>query len=346
MSINSELVERNLVRFAELVPSKTAFIDARTPGSHLKDNYCIVGSGVAEDPNQHVHIVDHKGFDFGGAGQPVGIVNSLHSHSTAELFMVYRGEFRLFWGNEGEQELTLRPGDIVSIPTNCFRGFEVVGNEFGFLFAVLGGDESGGGVVWHPEVISNAKSYGLVLLESGTLVDTTSGGVIPTGDKSVEPLTPTQMETFRNISVEQMLSRVVRREDYNPTMSTPLVSDGVTQFDLFGSGGEFQVSTTDGFCVAAFEIASGCRVPNRRSVGAELLVNFLGDTLIAVDGHDVLLTPGDTFNCPKDVYLSLTCTRGAKSVIYSISAESRVGQDRFELNEPAGNLTATDGGGV
>ena len=32
----------NLVRYMELIPGTSAFIDARTPGSDLKDNFCII----------------------------------------------------------------------------------------------------------------------------------------------------------------------------------------------------------------------------------------------------------------------------------------------------------------
>ena len=52
---NFEIKDR-LVRFGELVPCKTAFIDAHTPGSNLKENFTIIGAGVSENPDQHVHI--------------------------------------------------------------------------------------------------------------------------------------------------------------------------------------------------------------------------------------------------------------------------------------------------
>ena len=45
-----------IVRYGELVPCKTAFIDAHTPGSDQKENFTIIGGGVSESPDQHVHI--------------------------------------------------------------------------------------------------------------------------------------------------------------------------------------------------------------------------------------------------------------------------------------------------
>ena len=70
-----------IVRYAELVPCRTAFIDAHTPGSDQKENFTIIGGGVSEAADQHVHIKDTPGFNIGAAGQPPKCRNSLHSHT-------------------------------------------------------------------------------------------------------------------------------------------------------------------------------------------------------------------------------------------------------------------------
>ena len=36
-----------IVRYGELKPCKTAFIDAHTPGSNQKENFTIIGGGVS-----------------------------------------------------------------------------------------------------------------------------------------------------------------------------------------------------------------------------------------------------------------------------------------------------------
>ena len=36
-----------IVRYGELKPCKTAFIDAHTPGSDQKENFTIIGGGVS-----------------------------------------------------------------------------------------------------------------------------------------------------------------------------------------------------------------------------------------------------------------------------------------------------------
>ena len=118
-------IKKRLVRYGELRPCKTAFIDAHTPGSNQKENFTIIGSGVSESADQHVHINIPHGFNIGAAGQPPKCRNSLHSHRTAEVFFVLSGRWRFFWGRWGTAgEVVLEKGDIINIPTGIFRGFE------------------------------------------------------------------------------------------------------------------------------------------------------------------------------------------------------------------------------
>ncbi len=65
-----EEMEKRIVRYGDLTPCKTAFIDARTPGNDQKENFCIIGAGVSESPDQVVHIMETPGFNIGAAGQP------------------------------------------------------------------------------------------------------------------------------------------------------------------------------------------------------------------------------------------------------------------------------------
>ena len=71
-------MEQKIVRYGSLKPCKTAFIDAHTPGSDQKENFTILGGGVSESPDQHVHINEKVGFNIGAAGQPPKCRNSLH----------------------------------------------------------------------------------------------------------------------------------------------------------------------------------------------------------------------------------------------------------------------------
>ena len=171
MTTNS--MDGRIVRYGELKPCKTAFIDAHTPGSDQKENFTIIGGGVSESADQHVHISIPHGFNIGAAGQPPKCRNSLHDHNTAEVFFVLSGRWRFFWGRNGDAgEVTLEQGDIFNIPTGIFRGFENIGTDYGMIMAILGGDDAGGGVHWAPQVIEDAADHGLILGENGKLYDT------------------------------------------------------------------------------------------------------------------------------------------------------------------------------
>ncbi|MEL6700566.1 MAG: cupin domain-containing protein, partial [Pseudomonadota bacterium] len=175
-------MEARIVRYGDLKPCKTAFIDAHTPGSDQKENFTIIGGGVSESADQFVHIRDTPGFNIGAAGQPPKCRNSLHSHRTAEVFFVLKGRWRFFWGRWGTAgEVVLEEGDIFNIPTGIFRGFENIGTDYGMIMAILGGDDAGGGVLWAPQVIQDAADHGLVLGENGKLYDSKKGESLPEG---------------------------------------------------------------------------------------------------------------------------------------------------------------------
>ena len=55
--MTSKEMEKFIVRYTDLKPCKTAFIDAHTPGSNQKENFTIIGSGVSESPDQHVCLL-------------------------------------------------------------------------------------------------------------------------------------------------------------------------------------------------------------------------------------------------------------------------------------------------
>ncbi|MEZ9526707.1 cupin domain-containing protein [Enterovibrio norvegicus] len=174
------------VRFGDLIPCRSAFIDAHTPGSDQKENFTIIGGGVSESPDQHIHIQATPGFNIGAAGQPPRCFNSLHSHNTAEVFFVLKGRWRFFWGETGEDgEVVLEEGDIFNIPTRMFRGFENIGSDYGMIMSILGGDDAGGGVIWAPHVRAAADAHGLVLGESGRLYDTEKNETLPTGESEM-----------------------------------------------------------------------------------------------------------------------------------------------------------------
>nr|MEC9420812.1 cupin domain-containing protein [Pseudomonadota bacterium] len=205
-------INDRIVRYGELKPCKTAFIDAHTPGSNQKENFTIIGGGVSESPDQHVHITDKVGFNIGAAGQPPHCRNSLHNHTTAEVFFVLKGRWRFFWGRYGTAgEFVAEEGDIFNIPTGIFRGFENIGTDYGMIMAILGGDDAGGGVTWAPQVIEDAREHGLILGENGVLYDSKKGQTLPHNVSPMPLLTDEELKAFPETPVEDVVRDYVAR---------------------------------------------------------------------------------------------------------------------------------------
>jgi mannose-6-phosphate isomerase-like protein (cupin superfamily) len=286
-----------LVPYRDLRPCTTAFIDARTPGSERKENFTIIGPGVAENPDQFVHIDIPHTFNIGGARQPPRCVNSQHSHETAEVFMVLSGRWRFLSGERGlDGHIDLEPGDTISLPTNMFRGFENIGDEIGFLFAVLGGDDPGR-VTWAPYVFDAARSHGLVLLESGQLIDTTREA-LPTHAARMPETTAADVASMRRYSSED-LERCVVRFGKLPRASTrhdtPIIGQASTKLRLEAG----PIKWPHGFSVRLRHLATGTSTNDYRLETPEVVLGFRGILDVTCGTEQLQVGAGDTLSVPE-----------------------------------------------
>lgn len=315
MTLSPQLRAR-LVRYDELRPCTNAFIDARSPGSDQKENFTIIGPGVAENPNQHVHIREPHGFNIGGARQPPHCTNSLHSHLTEEVFIIHTGSWRFFWGEDGSDgEVFLEEGDTISIPINMFRGFENVGDKTGFMFAVLGRDDPGR-VLWAPHVIETARGHGLVLLENGSLVDTTLGETVPAGQTQVEPASRAEVAQLRSRDADEMASRVAHRGQLTPDPASRLATPGVVESLVIGVGDAASIPVAHDFSMSHLAMEEGSTTPAYRSDAVEVLLVHSGELgWESDDGNAVTLGAGDTFTVPRGVKRSLRALADAEVFI-------------------------------
>ena len=307
--MNELNINNRLVRYGELIPCKTAFIDTHTPGSDQKENFTIIGSGVSENPEQHVHISIPHGFNIGAAGQPPKCNNSLHSHRTAEVFFVLSGRWRFFWGRYGNAgEVILEKGDIFNIPTGIFRGFENIGETYGMLMAILGGDDAGGGVIWAPEVLSEAKKHGLILSEKGKIYDTLKDQQIPNDENEMKSLKDEELKNFPEYSTSEIVPYYVARylDLYSLSFETPC--------KVIGEKGK--IYDKPGFEVEFISDKS----KNNYGIYTKDVV------FMPVDGYwriksemfDIILNPGDTFSLPKNNKYTLEPTKPGIASIYKV----------------------------
>lgn len=206
-------LESRLIRFADWVPCKAAFIDCKTPGSDQKDNYSFVGAGVSQNADQYVNVSIPHGFQLGAAGMPKGVSNSLHLHFTAEVFVNLGGEFQLRWGPRGEQgNYISRDGDVISVPTWIFRGFTNIGPDEGILYTTLGRDDTGG-IIWGPQVLRDAEGHGLYLGRDNKLISIEDGQGLPTETDRIIPLSDELLDELDVFTEDDFRTRVVTRED-------------------------------------------------------------------------------------------------------------------------------------
>ncbi len=279
-------IQHRIVRYGELRPCKTAFIDAHTPGSDQKENFTIIGGGVSESPDQHVHISDKIGFNIGAAGQPPKCRNSLHSHTTAEVFFVAKGRWRFFWGRYGTAgEFIAEEGDIFNIPTGIFRGFENVGQDYGMIMSILGGDDAGGGVTWAPQVIEDAQAHGLMLGDNGVLYDSKKGQDLPHNVRPMPLLTEEQLKEYPEVPVEDVVGKYVAR--YWDLMA--LSANKPAQ--VIGENG--MIRDKPGFEVDFLGRGSSVTDPVKAEKPV-VLMPASGHWCIVVDGYETTLSAGDT----------------------------------------------------
>ena len=162
-----EMLKR-VARFKELRPSRQAFVDSLIPG-HERAIFNVIGRGVTEDAYLNPAITDARDFNLTLVQAAPTKGAALHSHTTVEVFIPLSGEWAIYWGDNGENEIVLGSWDTISVPPGVMRGFRNVGNEDAYLMAILGGTDAGR-VSWAPQVLERAKQTGLQLDEQGNLM--------------------------------------------------------------------------------------------------------------------------------------------------------------------------------
>ncbi|MCH9780108.1 MAG: cupin [Alphaproteobacteria bacterium] len=291
MPYSTHDIRKRIVRFGDLRPCRTAFIDAHTPGSHKKENFTIIGGGVSEGTDQFVHLRTPPGFNIGAAGQPPHCRNSLHTHRTAEVFIIHSGTWSFFWGRHGDDgQVILNPGDVINIPTGIFRGFENIGDNHGLIFAVLGGNDAGGGVVWAPEVLAEADAHGLVLGENGRLYDSKQGQTLPQEVRKIAPMPADALDRMPVLRGADMVPRFVARaldmharalpvrfQSPNPTPDGSPIGEAV----VIGSDSNAMIYDKPGFELSCWTTLSDLSA----SVATRVTGSVADEVLIVHQGH-------------------------------------------------------------
>ncbi len=323
--------QTRLIRRQDMVACKVAFIDCKMPGSTAKENYSLIGPGVTQSSDQVVNITEPHGFSLGVAAMPPGTTNNLHVHYTAEVFMVFSGTWLFRWGADGKDgELIGRAGDVVSIPTWIFRGFSNVGDDNGWIFTALGGDDTGG-IIWHPSILRTAAEHGLFLTRDNMLVDTEAGAAPPRPEELIEPLDQATIASLRRFTPEAMRKRVVANAERawssrglldsvlpgHAAELAPVIGHGMSQ-DLEQAA---PIGNPHGFSVEWLRIAPGQSVGPFRLREKQVLLVFEGAAAVSLDGGAVVRVESqEVFSVPADAWRSIASVGEVAAEIAVVTA--------------------------
>ncbi|WP_037357363.1 cupin domain-containing protein [Amycolatopsis orientalis] len=323
---------RRTIRRADFVSCDQAFIDCRTPGSDRKENYSMIGPGVTQNPGQVVNLREPHGFNIGAAAMPHGITNNLHLHFTAEVFLCFRGEFLLRWGADGDEgELVLREGDIASIPTWIFRGFTNIGPDDGWLFTVLGHDDTGG-IIWGPSVLREAAGHGLYLTADNQLVDALAGEEVPDPAELIQPMAPADIAALPSYDAAKLRRRVATSDDLQwssrALLGTAVSGGRVELAPVIGFGmtedrdQEPRVYHPHGHNIAWLRAEPGEGVPLHRHDETQVLLVKDGEWEVTLNRHDevsVRLGPWDMVSVPRGAWRSIRNVSGERATLLVVN---------------------------
>ena len=308
-----------LAKFSDLVPSKLPFVEGKLEGHKNRKNYSIVGPGVAEDISQSIKISTPHSFNLGAVSAMPRNGSGLHSHTTAEVFIIFSGKWRFYWGNEGKDETILSAGDIISMPTNMFRGFENAGDQEGTMFVVLGGDDPGI-ITWLPSVLEKAKTTGMVLLNDNTLIDLSKNN-IPKDKTLLSPISSEEIKKFDNYNlseIEKFICKFSKRTNHEVKLNENFK---ITQI----IGNHFQnktfspiINQNTGFNLSILKSKKG-KINNLKFSKPTVMFSQIGSWQIQIDDFEVNLNAKDTISIPINSNINVSIDNEHESLLNCVT---------------------------
>ena len=308
-----------IARFNELTPSTLPFVEGRIEGHKERKNYSIVGPGVAEDSQQSVKISEPHGYNLGAVSANPKNGSGLHSHTTAEVFLIYSGNWRFYWGADGRNEIILSKGDIISMPTNMFRGFENAGDEEGLIFVVLGNDDPGI-ITWVPNVLIKAKETGLALLDDNSLVDLKESE-IPPNRKLLEPITNEMLQKFDNYQIHEIEKFICRFK--NQTNHEIDLKNGIKLIQIIGSNFsnnkyDHLINHNTGFNLSILKAKKGL-IEDLIFDKPTILFSQKGTWKVKIEKDEFNINSKDTFSIPLNTKVSISIDNNEECFLNCVS---------------------------
>jgi len=312
-------MNNRLAKFEDLVPSTLPFVEGKLEGHKERKNYSIVGPGVAEDSKQFVKIAMPHSFNLGAVSALPRNGSGLHSHTTAEVFIIYSGKWRFYWGAEGKDETILSAGDIISMPTNMFRGFENAGNKEGLIFVVLGGDDPGI-ITWVPSVLEKAKQTGMALLNDNSLIDLSISD-IPKNKCLLEPISSEEIKKFDNYKLNELekyickfSDRISHENKINENFNLTQVLGHTFQDKRFNP----VINQNTGFNLSILKSKKG-KLENLKFSKPTIMFSQKGSWQIKIDDFLMKLNPRDTISIPINSQVNIEINDDEESLLNCVT---------------------------
>jgi len=331
--LTEDQIRARFIPFDGLRYSTEAFIDYRIPGCGPKKNYALIGPGVSQNPNQPVSLREKHGFQVGGVSMPAGTTNPPHMHFTAEVFICTKGRWQMHWGFDPDPlKAEIGEGDIFTVPTWIYRGFQSMGPDDAFMFTALGRDDTGG-ILWGPWTLEAAREQGVHLTEDYRIIDEQRGQQWNDNDKRLLPMTPVEIEALRKWTPEQMARRCVRFADLDWS------ADALLDSAMPGCGGQLApviglgmsqdrnhlapVQNAHGFSIEWLRLPAGGSMSLHKLADKQVLVVYRGQVELAVQGAHapvVIAAKGtdrgwDSFAMPANTWRSYRNTGPDEAVV-------------------------------
>jgi len=185
------------------------------------------------------------------------------------------------------------------------------------IMAILGGDDAGGGVIWAPQVIEEARAHGLVLSEKGRLYDTKKGQSLPEGVSPMPLLTDAELAQFPEPTTADVVPHYVARywdlvalADRKPAK-------------VIGEAGKLR--DRPGFEVDFITRGSATEAMHRHD-RPSVLMPVKGHWRVEWEGGETVLAPGDTMSVPENLAHNAVPSMTGEAALYHVVA----------TNDPAG----------
>ena len=312
-------MNNRLAKFEDLIPSTLPFVEGKLEGHKERKNYSIVGPGVAEDSKQFVKIAMPHSFNLGAVSALPKNGSGLHSHTTAEVFIIYSGKWRFYWGAEGKDETILSAGDIISMPTNMFRGFENAGNKEGLIFVVLGGDDPGI-ITWVPSVLEKAKQTGMALLNDNSLIDLSIND-IPRDKSLLKPISSEEIKKFDNYKLNELEKYICKFSDR--TNYENKINENFNLIQILGD--TFQdkkfnpvINQNTGFNLSTLKAKKG-KLENLKFLKPTIMFSQKGSWQIKIDDFLMKVNARDTISIPINSQVNIEINDDEESLLNCVT---------------------------